>query len=228
MQLDSARAHPLWPLPLAAGALPLFATVIAYALAIRLELAPACNPFLEGCVSISRAARHDLPNILFRALMLPAAVLQIACWLLCPAWLRSIDAKPDGWLRALPWLGVGAGIALILYGAFLGTEGVGYRLLRRYGTTLYFGFTCIAMLLVARGMRRLSHAVTRLLTALCMALPLLGLVHVVLPIALAGENARNAVQNATEWWGGAIFTLFFFVLAWAWRVTAFRARFGRG
>jgi len=37
---------------------------------------PACNPYLEGCVSISRAARHGLPNHLFKALVLPAAALQ--------------------------------------------------------------------------------------------------------------------------------------------------------
>src|SRR6187551_3232532 len=51
----------LWPLPLLAGLLPLIATVVAYLMSIRLGLVPECNPFLEGCVSISRAARHDLP-----------------------------------------------------------------------------------------------------------------------------------------------------------------------
>jgi hypothetical protein len=72
-------------------------------------LVPDCNPFFEGCVSISRAGRHDLPNILFRGLLLPAAVLQSMCWLLCPGWLRTLGAAPDRWQRALPALGVAAG-----------------------------------------------------------------------------------------------------------------------
>ncbi|WP_418317039.1 hypothetical protein [Piscinibacter sakaiensis] len=213
----------LWLLPFAAAALPLLATLLAYVLSIRLELAPACNPLFDGCVSISRAARHGLPNILFRALLLPAAVLQILCWLLFPLWLRSLDATaPTRWMAALPWLGTFAGICLILYGSFLGTDGEGYRLMRRYGVAFYFGFTCIGMLVVSGEVQRLVRAerhhrwVGNALLGLCLALPLLGLLHVFVPLALPGEATRNALQNITEWWGGVIFTLFFFVLAWAW------------
>lgn len=233
MPAGSAGDRPLWPLPLAAGLLPLVATLLAYTWSIRLDLAPACNPFIDGCVSISRAARHDLPNILFRALVLPAAVLQIGCWLLCPAWLRSVGAPADRWQRALPWLGSIAGAALILYASFLGTEGDGYRFMRRYGTALYFGFTCIGMLIVSGEMQRRVRAergqrrVTGALLALCATLPLLGLAHVLVPL-VAGEARKAALQNATEWWGGAIFTVFFLVLAWAWRATGFAARLRSG
>ncbi len=197
----STTTRRLWLLPLAAALLPLLATAIAYLLAIRLGLAPACNPFFEGCVSISRAARHELPNILFRGLMLPAAVLQGLCWLLCPAWLRSLDAPPTRWLRLLPWLGVTASACLILYGSFLGTEGEGYRFMRRYGTAFYFGLTCISMLIVSGEMQRLAAAgrrqrrISHALLALCLALPLLGLVHVLVPLVLPGEAAQGALEN---------------------------------
>lgn len=230
MTAPPVAARPLWPLPLAAALLPLVATLVAYGLSIRLGLAPPCNPFFEGCVSISRAARHDLPNILFRALVLPAAVLQAASWWLCPAWLRTLGAGPDRAQRALPWLGLVAGVSLVLYGSFLGTDGEGYRWLRRYGTALYFGLSCIGMLIVADAMHRHVHPdrvrrrITLALLALCGMLPLLGLAHVLLPLALPGEAAKDALQNATEWWGGAIFTVFFAVLAWAWRATGFGAR----
>ncbi len=226
----STTTRRLWLLPLAAALLPLLATAIAYLLAIRLGLAPACNPFFEGCVSISRAARHELPNILFRGLMLPAAVLQGLCWLLCPAWLRSLDAPPTRWLRLLPWLGVTASACLVLYGSFLGTEGEGYRFMRRYSTAFYFGLTCIGMLIVSGEMQRLAAAgrrqrrISHALLALCLALPLLGLVHVLVPLVLPVEAAQDALENITEWWGGAIFTVFFFVLAWAWRATGFTAQ----
>lgn len=221
--------HRLWWVALFAGLLPLAATVIAFRLSVQLGLVPSCNPFVDGCVSISRAARHDLPNILFRALLLPAAVLQGACWMLVPAWLRSLGAPPDRLQRALPWLGAAAALFLVLYGTFLGTDGAGYRWMRRYGVVMYFGLTCIGMLIVADEMQRRVRArrrerwITRALLALCAALPLLGLAHVLLPLALPGPLARDALENSTEWWAGAIFTLFFFVLAWAWRSTGFVA-----
>lgn len=216
----------LWPLPLLAGLLPLVATVIAYRLSIQLGLVPECNPFFEGCVSISRAGRHALPNILFRGLLLPAAVLQSMCWILCPGWLRTLGAAPDRWQCALPALGVAAGVLLVVYGTFLGTEGEGYRWMRRYGVAFYFGLTCIGMLVVSDKLRRqirggkLERCVAAVLLALCALLPLLGLAHLLLPLWLP-EPAIDALENATEWWGGAIFTVFFVALAWAWRSTGF-------
>ena len=220
----------LWPLPLLAGLLPLIATVGAYLMSIRLGLVPECNPFLEGCVSISRAARHDLPNLLFRALVLPAAVLQAICWLLCPDWLRTLDATPDRFQRALPALGVVAGVFLVLYGTFLGTEGEGYRWMRRNGVAFYFGLTCIGMLIVSDQMqRRLSGnwLERNLALALCAMLPLLGLAHVFLPLWWPASLTKDALENITEWWGGAIFTAFFAMLAWAWRRTGFTLHLGR-
>lgn len=229
VSLPTAIDRALWPLPLLAALLPLVATVVAYGLSVHLGLVPACNPFLEGCVSISRAARHDLPNILFRALLLPAAVLQTLCWMLCPAWLRTLGATPDRWQRALPALGVAAGVVLVVYGTFLGTEGEGYRWMRRYGLAFYFGLTCIGMLIVSDQMQRRlrgrqgERRLTLALLTLCAMLPLLGLVHALLPLWLPGPAAKDALQNITEWWAGAIFTAFFAVLAWAWRRTGFGA-----
>jgi hypothetical protein len=224
----------LWWLALLAGLLPVLATATAFRLSLDLGLIPGCNPFIDGCVSISRAGRHGLPNILFRALLLPAATLQAACWLLCPAWLRSLGAVPDRLQRAVPWLGVAAALCLVLYGSFLGTEGEGYRWMRRYGVVCYFGFTSIGMLIVSDAMRRTvgsdrrRRRITQALLVVCAALPVLGLVHALLPLAWPAEAAHDAPQNITEWWGGAVFTLFFAVLAWAWRATGFHADFGIG
>ena len=197
----------LWPLALLAALLPLAATAIAYPLSVRLELAPGCNPFIDGCVSISRAGRHGLPNIVFRGLLLPAAVLQALCWIVCPAWLGTIGAPRDALQRWLPALGVGAGAMLALYATFLGTEGEGYRWMRRYGVFFYFGLTAIGALVVSDQMlrrlrgdaraRRIAFAVA----APCMLLPLLGLVHVLLPLWWSSPAEKNALQNITEWWG---------------------------
>jgi NADH:ubiquinone oxidoreductase subunit 6 (subunit J) len=227
------RPARLWLLPLVAGALPLIGTVVAFQLAVAQGQFPACNPLLEGCVSISRAARFDLPNHLFRALLLPAAALQGLVWLLAGAWLARLGAPRDRLLRLLPWIGLTAAAFLVLYGTFLGTEGHGYRLMRRYGVFVYFGFTCISMLIVAGAVHQAGRAdgawrgqlfgSSVALYALTAALPLLGIVHVLSPLVIDSEAARDAFGNVTEWWGGAIFTAFFFLLAWLWRKTRFGA-----
>ncbi|HZF79818.1 MAG TPA: hypothetical protein VEZ89_08505, partial [Rubrivivax sp.] len=120
-----------------AGLLPMVATLLALVLSMRLELVPACNPFVEGCVSISRAARYGMANHLFRALVLPAAALQALTWILVASWLRGLGENGRGSRTLLP-LGLLAGAALVLYGAFLGTDGTVYRLLRQYGKVVYF------------------------------------------------------------------------------------------
>ena len=219
----------LWWLPLAAGLLPAAAAIVAFGLAVSQGQFPACNPLLDGCVSISRAGRHDLPNIVFRALLLPGATLQAIAWLLAGSWLRRLGAPPDRPTKALPWLGLTAALFLLLYGTFLGTEGHGYQWMRRYGVVVYFGFTCIAMLIVGGAVQRLATPTRELrhagmvLCVLVAALPLLGLVNATSPTYLRSEAAQEALGNITEWWGALVFTLFFVVLAWLWRRTDFEA-----
>jgi hypothetical protein len=226
----AAPGLPLWPLALLAGLLPLVATLAAWALSVRLELVPACNPFWDGCTSISRAARHELPNHLFRALMLPAATLQGLVWLLAVQWLVR-EQGPRAGLRALAVLGVVAAAALVLYATFLGTEGRAYRLLRQYGTVVYFGFTCIAMLLLGEALRRLQmQAPQRLPAALVHAHVAMACTLVVLGVgnaivaATMGPAWKGRVENVTEWWGALLFVLCFWALAAVWWRVGLRLR----
>ena len=214
---------PLWPLALLAALLPAAAALLALWLAVRAGGVPACNPFIDGCVSISRAARHDLPNHVFRALMLPAATLQGLVWLLTARWLRA-GLGPTGGLRALAPLGLTAAVALVLYASFLGTEGPVYRGLRQYGTVVYFGFTCLCLLLAGEGMLRLAasrrvtlpRALPAALTVLAGLLVALGLFNA-LVAALVGEPLKERIENVTEWWGALVFVLGFTALALVWR-----------
>lgn len=213
---------PLWPLALLAGLLPLVATLLAWGLSVRLELVPGCNPFWDGCTSISRAARYDLPNHLFQLLMLPAATLQALVWLLAAHWLAG-EQGPRAGLRALAVLGVVAALALVMYATFLGTEGRTYRLLRQYGTVMYFGFTCIAMLLLGAALQRLQGArpgrlppwLVHAHLAMACTLVLLGVGNAIVA-ALMGPVLKGRVENATEWWGALLFVLCFWALAAVW------------
>lgn len=224
----------VWLLPLIAGLLPAAATVAAFLISVRIGLIPSCNPFLEGCVSISRAARHDLPNYIFRALVLPGATLQALSWVLCAQWLRSIDpvgAKPP---RALAPLGVLAGMFFILYGAFLGSEGDVYQWLRRYGINFYFGFTYLCMLLTSARVFHLSQGgwirvpwhTDRALGVFCLLVLAFGLINLLAKYLLANEQLVDRLENSLEWFASSIFTLFFVMLAWLWNQTRFRLRAG--
>jgi hypothetical protein len=224
---DRQQAWPAWPLPLLAGLLPFIATVVAYTLSIRLGLIEPCNPLVEGCVSISRAARHDLPNYLFRALVMPAAVLQALCWLLCGVFLRGRGAASTWRLQALPWIGLLSALFLVLYGTFLGTEGPAYRWMRRYGVVVYFGGTCLAMLMASAAAQRLTvrpHVVERVMVVLAASLPAMGLVQGFSQLLPVGEPAQAALQNRAEWWGGFLMTMYFVGMAQLWRVSGFEVR----
>jgi hypothetical protein len=224
---------PLWPLPLAAGLLPAIAAVLALAIAANSGLVPACNPLLEGCVSISRAARHDLPNHLFRALVLPAGVLQALTWLAAAQALRELEDSAT-MRRSARWLlvlGVAAGASLVLYATFLGTEGQAYRWLRRYGTVVAFGGTCLAMLVLGRALQRLQatrqgqlpRGHERALLTLFALVVTLGLGNT-LAGAWAGAALKDRIENATEWWGALGLTLAFAVIASLWRRWGLRVR----
>lgn len=214
-------AHsPLWWLPLAAGLMPAVGSLTALALSIHQELIVACNPFLDGCVSISRAARYGLANHVFRAFTLPAAALQALSWILVALWLRPLAPRHSRSLRALPWLALVAAIALIAYGTFLGTEGRAYRWLRANGTVLYFGLTCLCMIVAGGAIREAAlakriHAPRRLDTVLlwlAATLVSLGWINAMLG-PMFDEPTKDRIENITEWWAALIFTLVFVALA---------------
>lgn len=216
-------ALPLWPLAALAGALPIVATLVAWGVSTAQELIPACLPFIDGCVSVSRAARHGLANQLFRALVLPAAALQGIGWLLAARWLATLlpAYRLLGWLAPL---GLAASVALALYTAFLGSEGPGTRWLRQYGTVVYFGGTCICLLIAGGGVQRavaagrlaLARWAEHSLVALALALVSLGLGNA-LVAALVGEPLKGRIENVTEWWAALIFMFGWFALAAAWQ-----------
>jgi hypothetical protein len=223
--VNSAPAGSWWPLPLLAGLLPAVAAIAALSLSISLGLVPACNPFWEGCVSVSRAGRYDLPNHVFRALMLPAAALQALTWWLCARWLMTLGAQPGRAARMIPWPGAVAAACLALYVLTLGADTDSYRTLRRNGAVLYFGLTYLCMLAAAGALRGLARAgalagparLERFLLALCVLVLCMGLVQAFAVPLLEDSASRRRVENVLEWNTGLAFTFFFITLAWLWR-----------
>lgn len=231
---NRSNSQPIWVLPLLAGLLPALATIVAYQISASSGLIPSCNPYLDGCVSISKAARHELPNHIFRALVLPGATLQGLTWILCAQWLKSLDAAAGKYSFALAWIGIFAGTFLVLYGAFLGTEGETYQWLRRYGINFYFGFTYLCMLMASAKVFRLARAgwlrppmrLDRVLGVLCLLIMVFGLTNLFAKSLLSDVQLVDRLENILEWYAATAFTLFFASLAWLWNRTRFRVRAG--
>jgi len=221
MASSDPRALPLWTLPLAAGLLPAIAVFLALVFHGG-EVGSFCNPFIDDCPSISRMARQGPATHLFRALVLPAAVLQALTWLIAAHTFAAAGlARRDAFLLAL--LGVCAGVSLVVYGSFLGIDGGVYRGLRRWGTLIYYGGTYLAMLIFARASQHL-HAAQRLvlprthgrvMVALLAFIAAIGLFHVFAWVVSAALQDR--IENNTEWWASLALTLNFAAVASLWR-----------
>ena len=187
-------------------------------------------PYLDGCVTISRAARHGLGNHLFRLLMLPCALLQALHWCAAQRWLRLSHPDPAAG-RSLLVLGAFAGIALAVYVAFLGTEGEVYEWLRRYGARLYFASTYLAQLVFLRRYRQLPasqhDALYRWMLGVSIAMLVVGLANTAASYLVADEGLKDRLENLLEWHLGLLMTGWFLLHAALWRRSGFRFAFAR-
>ena len=162
------RPVALWPLPLSVAVLFTVAAHLALWLSIRDGWIEACVPYVEGCTSISRAARRGLGNHVFRLMVLPCAALVGLHWWLAARWLGRGAA-------VVAWMGAAAAMALALYAAFLGTEGEAYRFLRRYGVVCFFGFGYLAQLVFLARLRAGGQGGAPVCAMLAVALLMLAL-----------------------------------------------------
>ncbi len=201
------------PVALTAALLPFIAVHATYLVAASHGLVDWCNPYYDSCTSISATGRKPPASYLFRATMLPAAVVMMAYWWLNFAWLRALwrdhGDRPAGYrsvggARWMLCLGILACVGLILYVTVLGERGDAWALQRRVGTVLFFSFTYLAQLLLARQLlllrAQLPPLVPRLLALMlfvCAILLAAGLLTVV--IDAWDEAYYETVEDAFEW-----------------------------
>ena len=221
MSRSDSSAFPLWPLPLAIAVSFIVAAHVALWLSIRDGHVAACVPVLEGCASISRAARHGLGNHVFRLLVMPCALLVGLHWWLASRWLGR------GW-RDVAWLGGIAAVALAVYATFLGTDGEAYRFMRRYGVVCFFGFGYLAQLRFLRGVREDARPGRRLSAAMAgvsAMMLLLGLGNVAAGALVADEALKDRIENALEWQLGWLLAAWYVLHAGLWRKAGVRLAF---
>ena len=124
-------------LALLSAVVPFLAVQLSYLLSASTGYVDWCFPYIDSCTSISATGRKPPASYLFRATMLPSAVVMMAYWWLNHAWMASLQ-RERGQLR--PWsnrwmliLGIVACVGLIMYVTVLGERGEAWRTQRRVG-----------------------------------------------------------------------------------------------
>lgn len=210
-------------IPLAAGVAPIIVVHVCYAISVYAETVPLCLPYVEGCTSISRAARHGLANHVFKAVMLPCAGLMTVFWMMAAAWARELSPTRGRSAAAMRVIGITGALFLVLYAAFLGVDGDFYRWMRRYGVTVYFSFTVLAQMLLASLLTaHAPHAVLRR-HLIVLALAMLGLGIASVPLQHVFD-ARDVAVNAIEWCYALLMSCGFCAVGLHWRRIGLRLR----
>lgn len=221
-----------WPaapalVALATAVLPILSVHIAWLLSLHYALIPACNPYWDGCTSISGACRQEPVIYWFRFTMQPYGWLLVAFWSLAALWAARIH--PTARIRRWALLGCGATGAVFytLYATYLGEAGEIPSLLRRYGINLYFSMTVLAQMLlisVAASAQVLSHGMRRAFVTILALLLLLGLASLPLQFADITEAEQDAWLNALEWWYALLMAALYPLMALAFERTGFTLR----
>lgn len=132
----------LAPFALFTGLLPLFCVHLTYLLAASYGHVEWCVPYWDSCTSISATGRELPEKLVFKLLMLPAAVCALAFWWLADRWLGLRYGHGS---RAMLGTGAIAALFLMLYVVALG-ESNDYRWARQTGIILFFSLTYVAQL----------------------------------------------------------------------------------
>ena len=213
-------------LNLLAAVIPVAGTLTAFVLTAQAGKIPMCNPFIDGCASISATGREPPGALLFRAVQLPYAVLLAIIWALTVSWLKSIGAVSATGARWILGCGLAGAAALVIYVTFLGTATPVYSFMRRFGIYFYFLGTALAQLITTFRIRAAAADWRLAGTARFM------LVVVLLPFVLGIANlVQKAIvadpdpaENAIEWIASLSMQAWFFGLYVAWRRTGFAVR----
>ena len=193
---------------IACGVLPLVVVHLAYWMNIQagidLEPAAQCNPYIAGCVSTSGAVRSGPGIVPFKVVMLLVSVLMMITWVAARRWMVDRGKVGEPYAGVTRTVGVLGAIALVIYVTWLGTDGVIYGWLRRYGATVFFGCTALAQLLLTRSLIGLkqgpgSGRVSTL--ALVVGLQwLMGVAFVGKKLVLENQALIFRLENILEWW----------------------------
>ena len=182
--------------------IPFIAIHLSFILSVQNEYLSLCNPYIDGCYSISRVARQPSSIIIFKVLMLVSALSLFFLW------PRLFKPKHN---KILILIGRIGSLFLIAYIVALGEEGFLYELMRRFGVFIFYIFTLISQWVFTFNaeIRKRRFFIKNFLINIIVFLQFLAFL-LAIPFFLFVKN-YGYVENIIEWWITLLITLWFFI-----------------
>ena len=203
--------------------LPFLITNIVYIVSAYEGYIPWCFPYIDGCASISKAARNGSSLFIFRATMIGYGVLLIWFWIYVRQWLDQLYGKRTAVANVILWLGVAGALSLMLYVDFLGTSGEFNRFMRRFGILIYFFCIPLAQILLLRQHYRILPSLKKDVIKLWYLRYQLIIILLMLIIGIVSGAMEvmhiktNESENIAEWNLALLMQLYFLVIVYLWK-----------
>ena len=182
--------------------IPFISIHLSFILSVQNEYLALCNPYIDGCYSISRVARQPSSIIIFKVLML------ISAFFLFFLWPKLFKPNYNKMLILIGRLG---SLFLIAYIVALGEEGFFYEIMRRFGVFIFYIFTLISqwVFTFSTQMRIRRFFLKNFLINIIVFLQLLAFL-LAIPFFIFFKN-YGYIENIIEWWITLLITLWFFI-----------------
>ena len=181
--------------------LPFLAIHLSLILSIQYNFLVICNPYIDGCYSISRVARQPYSIIIFKSLMTVSSGLLFFLW-------QKIYNKGNN--KTFILIGRTGSLFLLLYVLALGNDGFIYEFMRRIGVFIFYILT-----LTSQWLFTFSQDIT--VSKFLINIQLLRLISIIqliifflsLPFFLIVKN-DGFIENIFEWWLTLLIIIWFF------------------
>jgi hypothetical protein len=203
--------------------LPLLSTNGVYLLSAYQGFIPWCLPYIDGCTTISQAARSGNSIFIYRATMIIYGVLLIGFWIYAQQWLNLLYGHTTRIAHIILWLGIVGAIFLIIYIDFLGTTGEVNRFMRRYGIMIFFTFTPLAQLLMLEQHYNILPSLPdgtikpAVLKYQLFVLLLMLIIAIISTTLEATQNKTYESENIVEWNFSLLLNIYFFGMIFIWK-----------
>ena len=137
--------------------IPLVTVFVCLSVVIAFNIYEPCNPFINGCYTISRIGRSHPGVLIFKPIMLITAILIIAyCFEHIRIFKKFLISKI--YLNLILLFGLVSTICLFIYILFLGVEGSEiWKFMRRGGIFIYIISLVFAQFFIALSYKKLKN-----------------------------------------------------------------------
>ena len=182
--------------------LPFIAIHLSLILSIQNDFLDFCYPYVDGCYSISRAARQPYSITLFKILMI------ISAGFLFFLWQRIFNKEKN---KSPILIGKIGSLFLVIYVVALGNDGFIYEFMRRIGVFIFYIFTLTSQWIFtfSQGIKRTKFSININLLKFTSFSQIL-LFILAIPFFLIIKN-DGSIENIFEWWITLFITIWFFV-----------------